>query len=487
MSFKAWLNTHHPGYRLEWNFILRTDSYKLTQPQQYPEDSERIITYMESRGGQFRHTKFFGMQYYTENYLQGQVVTRKDVDIAEKFAEYHFGRKDAFDRSRWDYIVDHHEGYLPIEIASVDEGAVVPVGNVLMTMRATDPKCFWLTTPLETLLMKLWYPTTVATLSYECRNIIQSYMEKTCDREEIEGLLPFMLHDFGDRGSTSEESAAIGGAAHLTNFMGSDTLQGISFLIDHYGADMAGFSVAAMEHSTVTSWGRENEVEAYRNMLKQFPNGIVSIVADSYDIFNACEQLFGVELHEEIISRDGVLVVRPDSGEPKLIVAEILNILGRKFGYTTNSKGYKVLNPKVRVLQGDGISIHSIPEILDHITKQGWATSNMRFGMGGKLLQGCDRDTQRFAIKASSIVRSGQSFNVVKDPITDAGKRSKGGDLRLYSRETPEGVVYRTVQANEPLADGEVNALYVRFCDGWTLNSTDLYEVRSHTPIRLAA
>jgi nicotinamide phosphoribosyltransferase len=214
----------------------------------------------------------------------------------------------------------------------------------------------------------------------------------------------------------------------------------------YYGEDMAAFSIPAMEHSTVTSWGRENQFESYQNMIKEFGDSpLYAIVGDSYDIFDACENIFGTMLKNKILAAKGVLVVRPDSGIPHVIVAQIVNILGNKFGYTTNEKGYKVLN-KVRVIQGDGINQEEIEKILFTLKEQGWSADNVAFGMGGALLNGCNRDTQRFAIKASSMVKNGKVYDVYKDPITDSGKKSKRGRLKLIVNELGH---YQTVEAHE--------------------------------------
>lgn len=284
----------------------------------------------------------------------------------------------------------------------------------------------------------------------------------------------FKLHDFGFRGSTSVESSGLGGAAHLVNFMGTDTLSAIVLLRKYYGAkQMPGFSIPAAEHSTITSWGRENEVEAYRNMLTQFPNALVAVVSDSYDVFKACDQLWGVELKELIMNREGTLVVRPDSGHPPTIVVQVLEILGRRFGYTVNAKGFKVLDPHVRVIQGDGIDIHMLKEILDAMEIAGWSADNIAFGSGGGLLQKVNRDTMKFAFKCCAIERGehGEWFDVLKDPITDPGKRSKAGRLALVKDE--DG--YKTVKIDETNLP---NLLELVFANGVVYRDQTLTEIR---------
>ena len=235
---------------------------------------------------------------------------------------------------------------------------------------------------------------------------------------------------------SSAESAEIGGAAHLVNFMGSDTVEGIWTANKIYGIDMAAFSIPAAEHSTITCWGKENEVEAYRNMLKHFakPGALVACVSDSYDIYNAAEKMWGEELRQEVIDSGAIVVIRPDSGDPVTVVLKVIQILGEKFGYTMNEKGYKVLN-HVRVIQGDGININSLEAILKAVTNNAWAADNVAFGMGGGLLQQLDRDTLKFAMKCSAVKINNEWVDVFKDPITDAGKRSKKGRITLFEKD----------------------------------------------------
>ena len=245
-------------------------------------------------------------------------------------------------------------------------------------------------------------------------------------------MIDFKLHDFGYRGVSSEESAGIGAAAHLLNFKGTDTVAGILMLKQYYDAKgMPGFSIPAAEHSTITSWGKEHEVDAYANMLNTYPKGLVAVVSDSYDIFNACREIWGKELKDQVEKREGTLVVRPDSGDPAQTVLKVLQILSDQFGSNYNEKGYKVLSPSVRVIQGDGVNIHSIREILRTMEANSFSADNIAFGMGGALLQSLNRDTFKFAFKASAIRINGVWHEVFKKPVTDTSKVSKKGVLAL--------------------------------------------------------
>jgi len=410
------------------NLLLNVDSYKCSHWSQYPPKTEKVFSYIESRGGVYDRTKVFGLQMFLKEYLS-KPITQADIDEADLFLTAH---GEPFNRAGWESLLKKHGGYLPLRIKAVPEGKVVPTLVPLVTVENTDPEFYWVTSYIETALLRaVWYPTTVATVSWSIKQLILDYLERTGDPAGIS----FKLHDFGARGVSSMESAAIGGAAHLTNFMGSDTISGILALMKYYNANgMPAFSIPAAEHSSITSWGRENEKAAYENMLKQFgkPNALFAAVSDSYDILNACD-IWG-SMKQEIIDSGAIVVIRPDSGHPETIVTEVVRRLDKHFGSVVNSKGYKVLN-NVRVIQGDGINETSIRGILLNLTIAGYSADNVAFGMGGALLQKIDRDTQKFAMKASAALIDGKWVDVYKDPITDSGKRSKKGRVTLIEKD----------------------------------------------------
>lgn len=412
------------------NILLNTDSYKASHAFQYPPNTTRVFSYIESRGGRFDRTVFFGLQGFLKQYLS-KPVTAEQVDEAAEFWAAH---GEPFYREGWDYIVREHAGILPVIIRAVPEGTVVPTHNVLVTVENTDPKCFWLTSFLETAILRsVWYPTTVATVSWHVRQSIFAALVKSSEAPLPQ--INFKCQDFGARGCSSMETAAIGGAAHLVNFSGSDTVSGILYARRFYGAPMAGFSIPAAEHSTITAWGRDGETAAYANMLEQFakPGALVAVVSDSYDLMHAVREIWGGELRERIVNSGATLVVRPDSGDPLTVPVDVVEALGERFGFTTNSLGYRVLPDCVRVIQGDGINVDSLPQILDNLLERGWSADNMAFGMGGGLLQQVNRDTQKFAMKASACEVDGVWRDVFKDPVTDPGKRSKRGKVTLWT------------------------------------------------------
>lgn len=448
------------------NLILDTDSYKASHWLQYPPGTTNVFNYLESRGGAYDRTVFFGLQYLLKEYLS-RSITYGDIFEASAFFKKH---GLPFNHDGWLGVVEDYGGRLPLRIRALPEGSVVPTGVPLLTVEATDPKYFWLVGWFETLIMRLWYPITVATLSYNVKQAIRKSLLETAD--DLSGL-PFKLHDFGSRGVSSRESAAIGGAAHLVNFMGSDTVVGVDLANAYYGADMAGFSIPAAEHSTITSWGRDGEVEAYENMLTQFakPGSLVAVVSDSYDIFNAVSNIWGGTLKQKVIDSGATVVIRPDSGEPVSVVNQILLRLDARFGSTVNSKGYRVLN-NVRVIQGDGLNPHVIDLILKSTKIAGFSTDNLAFGMGGGLLQQVNRDTLRFAFKCSAVEVGGQWRDVYKDPVGDPGKKSKRGRLGTALVDGK----YSTVPAET--VDSLLEPV---FSNGRILKETTFAEVRART------
>jgi nicotinamide phosphoribosyltransferase len=289
-------------------------------------------------------------------------------------------------------------------------------------------------------------------------------LRKTADNPETE--IAFKLHDFGARGVSSGESAELGGMAHLVNFMGTDTVEGLISAVRYYDADYkaTGFSIPAAEHSTITSWGKASEYDAYNNMVEQYaaPGKIFAVVSDSYDIFNAVENIWiGRGLLKKVKERGATVVIRPDSGDPTLVPVQIINLLCDKYGYTINSKGFKVLPNEVRVIQGDGITPETLEVILHNLEVCGLSASNIAFGMGGGLLQMVNRDTYKFAMKCSAAKVDGEWVDVFKEPITDNGKRSKRGRLTLVH----DGKQFMTVNA-DTVPDSTKDMMQTVYRDG---------------------
>jgi nicotinamide phosphoribosyltransferase len=462
---------------LELALGLLTDSYKLTHWKIYPENLENMYSYLEARSSSdfTDETVFFGLQYYVKRYLAGVVVRKQDLPRLRAFCKHHFyGADNLFNQSGWEYIIEKHGGKLPVSIRAVPEGMVIPIHNVLMTIEATDPKCAWLTNFLETVLVQLWNPITVASLSRAMKKNQYEFMKKTVDDNLIPILMPSRVHDFGYRGVSSPETAALAGAAHVVNFAGTDNVAGLELITQFYtnneyenlkiydGRDpdpdasyrrwdafyakhMPGNSIPATEHSQMTLMGPAGEKVMCERLLQQFPTGFVACVSDSFDIFACVNEIWGDQLKQQVLNRNGTLVVRPDSGNPNLVVLQVLEALGEKFGYTTNSKGYKVLDSHVRIIQGDGMNYNSHRDLLKYISSAGWSVENLAIGSGGALLQKVNRDTLSFAFKCSHATIGGESRDVYKRPKTDPNKNSKRGRLALVL----DNGKYTTVPENE--------------------------------------
>lgn len=464
------------------NMILNTDSYKASHFLQYPPNTQIINSYIESRGisKDFPATMseieivHFGLQMFVMDHMIKQ-ITNDNIKEAEALFKTH---GLPFNRAGWQYIVDKHDGYLPVRIEALPEGTPVPVGTTQVQLQNTDPMLPWLTSYLETALLRaVWYPSSVATISREVKKSIYSYLKSTSD--DPDNQINFKLHDFGSRGVSSDESAMIGGCAHLVNFMGTDTVSALVGANRYYKAGMAGFSIPAAEHSTITAWGRENELEAYRNMLNQFakPGSLVAVVSDSYDIYHAARQLWGVDLKQQVLDSGATVVIRPDSGNPIAVVLALLEILGERFGYTTNSKGYKVLNPAVRIIQGDGVDYSTINKILREMWTLSWSADNVTFGMGGALLQKVNRDTFKYAMKANARFDGVKWHDVYKDPITDSGKISKKGILAVVKH----GKVYQNIRKENLLYDK--NELVTIYENGSIMNNWTFDQVRKNASL----
>ena len=452
------------------SILIDTDAYKVSMWQQYPEGTEFVSSYVEARKNPWKRVTFFGLQHILQELAVP--VTREGVEFANA---YWTAQGLPFNLKGWMRIVEVHGGRLPLRIQAAPEGTRMKHGNVLVQVINTDPEFFWLTTWVETKLMRVWYPTTVASLSATIRDEIRAALEASADAPEAE--LAFKLHDFGARGVSSAESAYIGGAAHLINFNGTDTGPALLHAMTHYGALMNGTcgSIPAAEHSTITSWGRDHESDAYANMITKFGNGgLVAVVSDSYDIYNAVTNIWGDELRERVEAMAAMLVVRPDSGDPTTVPVEVMRLLDEKFGSVVNSKGFRVLN-HVRVIQGDGINLESIRALLRNVMAAGYSVSNIAFGMGGALLQLVGRDDLGFAMKCSAVRVSGEWRAVFKDPVTDPGKRSKSGRLALVRKDGELETIAEDLLFTH--LDPRCNVLETVFEDGVVLGTPQWLDV----------
>lgn len=447
------------------SIVLDVDSYKVGMFRSYPEGTTEVYSYITARGGKWDEAFYFGLQAYLRDVLSKR-VTKEEVEFGKLFWEAH---GEPFPYDQWMYIVNELDGKLPLCVKGLDEGTMVPHNVPMVTVHNTDPKCYWLTTWVETSMLRaIWYPTVVGTKMTTLRKLVYQYLEKSSD--DLSGF-GFKVHDFSSRGTSSNESATLGDMAVLaTGVMGTDTAIGILSAAEFYDADVfnTAFSIVASEHSIACAFGPDNEAGYIRQMLKHFETkNIVAMVSDAYNIYNFVDLV--CEMKDEVIeaTKGGkLLVIRPDSNDPVEVLSKIIVKLATAFGTTTNSKGYKILN-NVRLIWGDGINQQTTSSILRMIVDMmGYSSDNLAFGQGGEALQIVNRDDLKFAMKASAMVINGKNVDVFKDPLGAPDKRSLKGKF---------SVVNGSCIPYEQRAD---DMLQVRFLNSELFNQTDFVTVR---------
>lgn len=450
-----------------YNPILNSDSYKMSHYLFYPEDTEEIYSYMESRGGRYKENLFFGLQGFLAQYLT-LPVHKFHIEEAADFAANH---GVPFNREGWEHILKYHQGFFPVEIRAVKEGSVIPTSNILLDVRNTGgPETAFITSYIETMALRLWYPITVATRGLYMKRKLKPYFEASSDT----GNMDFAVLDFSARGCSSFESNQIGGAAHLVNFKGSDSMGAVQYVKEYYGDKIQGYSVPATEHSIMCAYGEENELESFKRMIERAPEGgILSVVSDTWNIYAAVEKW--TTLREMIRNKGITLVIRPDSGDIKHVLREIFPVVAAGFGTTKNSKGYHVLND-CKILWGDGMNENTIVYPYAVALDNGISADSVIAGSGGGLMQAdIDRDTSKFAFKASNIIINGISKPIAKNPVTDPGKVSKSGKMKLV-KTVHEG--YKTLTGKEVEFDSLDNQLKTVYRDGVIYSTVTMDEIR---------
>ncbi len=482
--------------------IKYLDGYKTDHRHQYPDGTEMVysnLTCRASRSGQ-THAVAFGFQYFVQEYLINQFNEGFfECDLDDILKDYQ-RRMDNYlgpGAIKVDHIAALHDlGYLPLLIKALPEGTRVPLRVPMLTIRNTHPEFFWLTNMLETLLSNvLWGPITSATTAYAYRKTFDSYAYWTggdMDFCSLQG------HDFSFRGLTGIENAMTSGAAHLLSFTGTDTIPAIDFLERYYGAnsddEIIGLSVPATEHSVMCMGEKDAELSTFKRLITDvYPNGIVSIVSDTWDLWKVLTVVMPM-LHDEVMARDGKVVIRPDSGDPTLIICGdsesphgyaartgVLELLWQEFGGTTNDKGYRVLDPHVGVIYGEAISPTRQEEILSRMKEMGFCSSNIVFGIGSYTYQYVTRDELGMAVKSTYGEVNGQGIAIQKDPITDSGlKKSASGLLRVDFNKTTHRL---EVTENCTWAEEQAGELRAIFKDGQPGVSTTLKEIRGRLGI----
>lgn len=466
------------------NLLLSTDVYKMGHMEQYAPGTSKVYSYLCARKPGHNIVNF-GLQYYLKEYLVKPIYTNSLLEFIDIY-ESILGK---IPQSTIDKLWSLFElGYLPLKIKQVPEGTIVPSGNIIMSVTNTHYEYAWVVGFFESLLLKVWNTCTVATYSNKLKRLVNHYADISCDNSEH---IPFSVHDFGYRGVSSEETALLSGMAHLVNFYGTDTILGVYGAKKYYNAiDPVGLSVPASEHSVMCSFGPENEYSAFEHMLNTYPTGIVSIVSDTYNLWKVLTD-YTSRLRDRILMRDGKVVFRPDSGDQEKIICGdpdgstpeekkgALQLLADTFGYYLNEKGFRVLNPKVGLIYGDGFYFDKFDKVLSRMTKDGWATSNLVVGIGGLLLQNHSRDEFGFSMKATYIERNGKPENIYKDPITDPGKKSHCGLMRLDRMYSHGGFYYKTSDKQD-WKNENGGLLEEVFCNGKITKEITFEEVRNN-------
>lgn len=414
----------------ERNFCLLTDYYKVTHHFQYPPDTQVVYSYMEPRvGAEYDEIVWCGLQYILKHYNFTRTFVSREMVHEAMYVCEQMGGHTFFNRDGWMKIVNDHNGQLPIKIYALPEGTIVKPGTPVLAIENTDESLPWITNYVESLLMHCYAMTNTATISYSIYKTIKRYADLAG-----ENVSSFHLNDFGLRGASSLSSAEICGIGHLLIFAGTDNIPAIEKARWYYNAPVSGGSVIAAEHSTITSWGQNNELDAYIHIITEADklygdDCTISLVCDSYDWEHAVSQYFCKDLKPLILNRRGTIVVRPDNGNPPDVSLIILNYLWYAYGGAINDLGFKVLDSHIRVIYGDGIDNEMIDKILNLVVNENkFAPSNIIFGSGGALLQKHNRDTNRFVIKCSAIKRNNEWIDIQKTTI---GKESKSGKFDL--------------------------------------------------------
>lgn len=442
---------------------ILADSYKASHFKMYPE-ADLMVAYGEFRCSYNKDPEdnrfvFFGIRYIIENFV-GVQWTKQDVEMADAFYKTHNAgfTPYPFPKDLFMKFVNENNGYFPVRIEALPEGTVANVHTPVYQIFATK-EYSRLITFLETILTQLWYPSTVATLSRRTRDLIEDGFKQSVD-ESAHFLIDSRLHDFGFRGCTCVEQSILGGTAHLLNFSGSDTMSACYYAQFYLnkGKPVAQ-SIPATEHSVMTSWRTERE--AIQNMIHEFggENKVFAVVMDSYDYSNALNKVLP-SIAPDHVKKGGLIVLRPDSGDPVDCVVDALVAGEKAFGVTKNLKGYKIVNG-MSCIQGDGINYHTVKAIIDAVQKEGYSVQNVAFGMGGGLLQRVNRDTMSFATKLSFIkYKDGTTRDVMKRPKTDGGKFSLPGILKVVRKDGRLFVLPRGIDETPAAHENELKVVY---------------------------
>lgn len=505
------------------NPLLLADFYKVAHYAQYPKGTKFVYSNFTARKSRLEGVDsvvFFGLQYFLKEYLQNyfnegffKQKRNKAVSEYKRILDYSLG-PDSIDMAHIEAL--HDLGYLPLEIRALPEGTEVPIRVPMLTIVNTKPEFYWLTNYIESIMSAiLWQPITSATIAKRYRSVLDDWAEKTSDIPEF---VDWQGHDFSFRGMGGLEAAMISGAGHLLSFTGTDTIPAIWFLEKFYGAnvekELVGGSVPATEHSVMSAAGPGNEYELFERLITEiYPKGIVSVVSDTWSLWEVLTDYLP-RLKDNVLARDGKLVIRPDSGDPVDIICGkeifykvdignvppdevdsyldaivkdhpatpeskgVIELLWDTFGGTVNSKGYKQLDPHIGAIYGDSITIERANEICKRLEAKGFASTNIVFGIGSFTYQYNTRDTFGMAMKATWVNVNGEGREIFKDPITDDGtKKSAKGLIKVKKDKNGKYELIDQVSYEESIYDTELDLV---FANGKIMKEFTLSEIRNN-------
>lgn len=487
--------------------LVLTDFYKTDHRRQFPDGTTTVYSNFTPRGSRVEavdHIVFFGLQYFLIEYLQRRFHdTFFALPKATAVGAYRRRLDHALGAGAvpMDHVEALHDlGYLPLRIKALPEGTRVPMQVPTHTIENTDPRFPWLTNFIETMMSAVvWGPCTSATVANRYRLVFEQFAARTGAPREF---VPWQGHDFSFRGMFGIEAACLSGAGHLLSFTGTDTIPAIDFLEQYYGADCTretiGGSVPATEHAVMCAGGKATELETYRRLLTEvYPRGIVSVVSDTWDFWRVVTEGLPA-LREVILSRDGKLVIRPDSGDPvKILVGDptapadspehagLIAELWRIFGGTTTTTGHRVLDPHIGAIYGDSITLDRQLAILQGLAAKGFASCNVVLGIGSYTYQHVTRDTFGFAMKATFCTVNGEDREIWKQPRTDAAKNSHRGLIAV--RRGADGRLHAHFPVTRKEEQDDSNLLQPVFVDGELVRRTTLAEIRARVEAELRA
>jgi nicotinamide phosphoribosyltransferase len=479
------------------NPLLLTDGYKVDHRRQYPTGTTLVYsnwTPRKSRIDGIDEVVFFGLQYFIKKYIMQEFdahfFKQPKEEVVKKYARRintYLGENQVGTK----HIEDLHDlGYIPMVFKALPEGVSVPVRVPMFTMYNTLPQFFWLTNYFETLLSAVvWLPCNSATIAKEYRRILDRYATETSSLPEF---VDWQGHDFSMRGMGGIEAARTSAAGHLLSFTGTDTIPAIDFLEEYYNAnsekELIGGSVSATEHSVMCMGTDTGEYETFKRLITEiYPKGIVSIVSDTWDLWKVLTDYLP-RLKDEILAREGKVVVRPDSGDPVDILCGnpngknenekkgVVELLWDVFGGTVNTKGYKELSPKIGAIYGDSITLERATNICERLKQKGFASTNVVLGIGSFTYQYNTRDTFGFAMKATYGEVNGEGREIYKDPITDDGTKKSAKGLMQITKNANGKYQLKDQCTWAEERSGELKEV---FRDGKLLVNDSLQDIRS--------